>query len=151
MNTQNKNELDQEIILEALNYYKTSTLDRDKIKRIEASIKQVEAKMPEQPKVVSQKHTTTNNERTYHFIEPIEKVNKTMHQNMTFQELAKQQQERQLKRRPHTLNQMRAQALRVRGDFSTNEEALKFVNTLSDEEYMDYINGKTKIPPQSRI
>jgi hypothetical protein len=62
-----------------------------------------------------------------------------MNLNMTFEERAKIGLEMLANRHPHTLNEMKAQALWVRGDFLTKEEALKFVNALSDEEYMDYI------------
>lgn len=61
-------DFDWQIILEALNYYKTSTLDRSKIERIDASIKQVESKIPDKIKVVSKKHIGTKSDNTYHIM-----------------------------------------------------------------------------------
>jgi hypothetical protein len=45
------------------------------------------------------------------------------------------------KQPPVSLEEMRAQALRVRGDFRTTEEALAFVRTLTNDEYVNYMQG----------
>ena len=60
---------------------------------------------------------------------------------MTFQELAKLGAEVLAKQLPVTIEEARAQFLRIRGDFKTQEEALKFVESPSNEEYINYING----------
>jgi len=67
MNTPKKKGLDLEIILDALKYYKASTLDRAKRERIEASEKQIKAKMPEAP-IVSKRHTALKPDATYHIM-----------------------------------------------------------------------------------
>jgi hypothetical protein len=61
-------DFDWQITLEALNYYKTSTLDRSKIERIEAAIKKLESKKVKEIKVVSKKHTYTNPDTKYHIM-----------------------------------------------------------------------------------
>jgi len=68
-----------------------------------------------------------------------------MKPNMTFEDLAKAQREALTKQGPTTTNEMRAQFLRLRGDFPNEEEALKFINTLSNEEYEKYLNGNNPI------
>jgi hypothetical protein len=64
-----------------------------------------------------------------------------MKPDITFQERAKLGAEALAKQPPVTLEEMRAQSLRVRGDFPTQEEALKFVRTLTNEEYINYVKG----------
>jgi hypothetical protein len=63
-----KEPIDWEIILEALNYYKTSILDRNKITRIETSIKRLESKKPEKIKIVSKKHAGTKPDSIYYIM-----------------------------------------------------------------------------------
>ncbi len=65
-----------------------------------------------------------------------------MKRGMTFQELAKLGAEALAKQEPVSFEEMRAQALRVRGDFKTEEEALKFVRSLTNEEYENYMGFK---------
>ena len=64
-----------------------------------------------------------------------------MKPGMTFYERAILGAEVLAKQRPVTIEEMRAQFLRVRGDFKTQEEALKFLESLSNEEYINYIKG----------
>lgn len=64
-----------------------------------------------------------------------------MKPGMTFQELAKLGAEALATQPPVTLEETRAQSLWVRGDFPTQEEALKFVRTLTNEEYINYVKG----------
>ncbi len=65
-----------------------------------------------------------------------------MKRGMTFQELAKLGAEALAKQPPVTLDEMRAQVLRVRGDFKTQEEVLEFVRSLTNEEYENYMGSK---------
>ena len=64
-----------------------------------------------------------------------------MKPGMTFQERARLGFEALAKQGPVTLEEARAQTLWIRGDFKNKEEALKFVKTLSNEEYINYIRG----------
>lgn len=48
------------------------------------------------------------------------------------------------KQPPVTLEEARAQVLWLRGDFPNKEEALKFVRTLTNKEYVNYIKGTIK-------
>ena len=65
---------------------------------------------------------------------------------MTFQEFAKLDAEALAKQGSVILEEARAQSLWLRGDFKTQEEALKFVRTLSDDEYINYVKGLRQNP-----
>jgi hypothetical protein len=58
-----------------------------------------------------------------------------------FQERAIQGMKLLAKQGPVTLEQAKAQFLWVRDDFKTYEEALKFVRSLTQEEYINYIHS----------
>ena len=58
-----------------------------------------------------------------------------------FQERAIKGMKQLAKQGPVTLEEARAQALWIRKDFPNKEEALKFVRSLTEEEYISYING----------
>jgi hypothetical protein len=71
-----------------------------------------------------------------------------MKHNMTLDEMAKLGMERLAKQKPTTIEEARAQALWIRKDFPNKEEALKFVRSLSEEEFIKYLHGskpKTKL------
>jgi hypothetical protein len=69
-----------------------------------------------------------------------------MKEGMTFKERAKLAMEALAKQGPITLEEAKAQALWIRGDFPNKEEALKFVRSLTQEEYLNYINGSRPNP-----
>ncbi len=73
-----------------------------------------------------------------------------MKRGMTFQERAKLAMEALAKQEPVSFDEMRAQVLRVRGDFKTQEEALKFVRSLTNEEYENYMGFKKDSTPDEK-
>jgi hypothetical protein len=66
---------------------------------------------------------------------------KVMIPYLTFELRAKICMDMLSKQEPVTLEYARAQTLKIRGDFATIEEALKFVNTLTNDEYINYVQG----------